>query len=186
MEIIGSINLLGISFDGVGTVADWVNIIATVITIIFTIRHFSKINKVKIRIRAHSEINDEGKKIIVFEVENLKQAPINVEFLGFKSKAIHNYDYAVGQQGMMYQNKLTGNIEQIRNKVDFLNKQAFDQFGYTEKIDGRDIGARIKLDIEDLNKAMEVNGINTNLYIRFKESTNSFKEKSVSQLIKNI
>jgi spore germination protein GerM len=62
MEIIGSINLLGISFDGVGTVADWVNIIATVITIIFTIRHFSKINKVKIRIRAHSEINDEGKK----------------------------------------------------------------------------------------------------------------------------
>ncbi|MGX7702455.1 hypothetical protein ACWPXT_07565 [Enterococcus faecium] len=85
---------------------------------------------------------------------------------------------------MMYQNKLTGNIEQIRNKVDFLNKQAFDQFGYTEKIDGRDIGARIKLDIEDLNKAMEVNGINTNLYIRFKESTNSFKEKSVSQLIK--
>ncbi|EMF0631940.1 hypothetical protein G9L47_000747 [Enterococcus faecium] len=187
MEIIGSVNILGVSFDGMGTIADWVNIIATVFTIIFTIRHFSKVNKVKFRIRAHSEMNDEGKKIIVFEVENLKQFSINVEFLGFSSRAIINFNHAQRIQRIaMHPSGIVLNIDLMRERVKDLDEFALEKFAGIEKIDSRDIGARVEIDAELLNQAIKVNGVSSDLYISFKESTGSFKEKKVSDLIKNM
>lgn len=187
MEILGSVNIYGISFDGVGTIAEWANIIATVITIYLTIKHYSRVNKVKFRIRAHSEMNDEGKKIIIFEVENLKHFPINVEFLGFSPQAIINFNHAQRIQRIaMHPSDIVLNIDEMRERVKYLNEFALEKFAGIEKIDSRDIGARIEIYAETLNKAMEVNGVSTGLKIMFKESTGSFKEKDVSELIKNV
>lgn len=74
----------------------------------------------------------------------------------------------------------------MRERVKDLDEFALEKFAGIEKIDSRDIGARVEIDAELLNQAIKVNGVSSDLYISFKESTGSFKEKKVSDLIKNM